>query len=85
MAVAAHTHSSTGDIVAGKEKKSKKDKKEKVAADDASEDGGTSYDELLKRVNAISKPMASKKLTKKILKVRCCRSFGGAEPASSGS
>lgn len=47
-------------------KSSKKDKKE-----DAGEAAGEErdYDELVKGVNTISKPLASKKLTKKLYKV----------------
>jgi len=47
-------------------KKDKKEKKEKKEEND--DEGERSYDELVKGVNAISKPLASKKLTKKLYK-----------------
>jgi hypothetical protein len=49
-----------------KDKESKKEKKEVKA--DAGEEKEFDYDALLKRCTVISKPMASEKLTKKVLK-----------------
>ena len=48
----------------------KKDKEVKEVEPEAdAEESGPSYEELAARVSAISKPLASKKLTKKIYKV----------------
>ena len=48
----------------------KKDKEVKEVEPEAdAEESGPSYEELALRVSAISKPLASKKLTKKIYKV----------------
>jgi len=49
----------------GDKKKSKKDKKDKGEAD---ADEGPDYKELCSRVNVISKPLAGKKLAKKLYK-----------------
>eukprot|EP00035_Acanthoeca_spectabilis_P020100 m.431150 g.431150 ORF g.431150 m.431150 type:complete len:157 (+) comp17264_c0_seq1:90-560(+) len=51
-----------------KEKKSKKEKKDKGEAGAADADEGPDYDELCSRVNVISKPLATKKLSKKLFK-----------------
>lgn len=50
-----------------KDKDSKKESKKEVKAD-AGEEREFDYDALLKRCTVISKPMASEKLTKKVLK-----------------
>eukprot|EP00049_Salpingoeca_infusionum_P026086 m.23604 g.23604 ORF g.23604 m.23604 type:complete len:244 (-) comp8520_c0_seq1:1893-2624(-) len=54
---------------AAKGKKDKKDKKRKSDVGAAAEDEERSYDMLIQRVSAISKPLASKKLTKNAYKL----------------
>ncbi len=68
-----------------------KTKKEEEASEAAGapEEEGPDYDELVKRVNAISNPLASKKLTKKIYKVwrsmrRNTSNDGGREAGAQG-
>ncbi len=54
----------------------KTDKAEKVAAPEPKEDDDEKetrpYEELIQRVSKIAKPLASKKLTKKLYKVGVC-------------